>query len=154
MNERNDCHDEIAFPALLRAARVTYGDAIREALSKEGCDDVPRNGIFVLGSIARTGAPLSQIIKDLGVSKQAAGQLVDTLVLRGYLDRSVDPEDRRRQTVKLSERGRAAAAASRSAIERIDAELAKRVSAEYIAHTRATLAALIEGDGDNQLERA
>lgn len=154
MNERNDCTDEVAFPALLRAARVTYGTAIREALSKEGCDDVPRNGIFVIGAIARTGAPLSRIIKELGVSKQAAGQLVDTLVLRGYLDRSVDPEDRRRQTVKLSERGRAAAAASRSAVERVDDELARRVSAEYIAHTRATLAALIEGDYDSQPERA
>jgi DNA-binding MarR family transcriptional regulator len=138
-----------SFSGASARARVTYGVAIREALSKEGCDDVPRNGIFVIGAIARTGAPLSRIIKELGVSKQAAGQLVDTLVLRGYLDRSVDPEDRRRQTVKLSERGCAAAAAARSAIERIDAELAKRVGAEYIAHTRATLAALIEGDYDN-----
>jgi DNA-binding MarR family transcriptional regulator len=133
---------DVTFPALLRAARATYGSAVRAALALAGCDDMPRNGPYVIGAIVRTGAPLSQIIKGLGVSKQAAGQLVDTLVLRGYLDRVVDPEDRRRLTVTLTERGRAAAAVSRSAVERIDGELARRVAPEYIAHTRATLAAI------------
>lgn len=138
--------DEVAFPALLRAARTTYGSAIRESLAEVGCDDVPRNGSYVIGAIARTGAPLSRIIQELGVSKQAAGQLVDTLVTRGYLDRSVDPEDRRRLTITLTERGRAAAALIRSAVERVDAEVVAQVGPEYVAHTRATLAALIEGN--------
>ena len=138
--------DEVALPALLRAARTVYGAAIRKALSEAGYDDIPRNGIFLIGAIARTGAPLSRIIRELSVSKQAAGQLVDTLVMRGYLAREVDAEDRRRLMVNLSERGRAAAQVSRAAIERIDAALARRVSQEWIAHTRATLLALIETD--------
>ena len=45
-------YEEIAFPALLRAARTAYGAAIRAALAEIGCADVPRNGAFVLGSIA------------------------------------------------------------------------------------------------------
>ncbi|HEY7362013.1 MAG TPA: MarR family transcriptional regulator [Streptosporangiaceae bacterium] len=141
-----DWFDEVPFPALLRAARTAYGAAIRAALADAGCDDMPRNGSYVIGAIARTGASLSQIITGLGVSKQAAGQLVDTLVTRGYLDRSPDPEDRRRLTVTLTERGHAAAAVIRSVIERVDADLAGRVGAEHLAHTRATLAALIEGN--------
>jgi DNA-binding MarR family transcriptional regulator len=140
-----DWFDEVAFPALLRAARAAYGSAIWQALADAGCDDMPRNGSYVIGAIARTEAPLGRIIKELGVSKQAAGQLVDTLVTRGYLDRSPDPDDRRRLTITLTERGRAAAVVIRSAIERVDADLAGRVGAEYVAHTRATLAALIEG---------
>jgi DNA-binding MarR family transcriptional regulator len=147
MAGRRDRFDGFGFPALLRAARTVYASAIREALDTVGCDDVPRNGSYVIGAIARTGASFSQIIEALGVSKQAAGQLVDTLVLRGYLDRSVDPEDRRRMTVTLTERGRAAARACRSAVDRLDAELAKTVDPEYIAHTRATLAALIHTTG-------
>jgi DNA-binding MarR family transcriptional regulator len=139
-----DWPGEMAFPALLRAARTTYGSAIRAALDEAGCDDVPRNGSYVIGAIARTGAPLGQVIKELGVSKQAAGQLVDALVTRGYLDRSVDPEDRRRLTITLTERGRAAAGVIRSAVERVDADLVGRVGPEFVAHTRATLAALIE----------
>src|SRR5579862_44459 len=90
---------DVAFPALLRAARRTYGDAIREALDRAGYGDLPRNGPYVLGAIARTGAPLSEVIEELRVSKQAAGQLVDALVERGYLDRAADPDDRRRVRV-------------------------------------------------------
>lgn len=137
-------HEQIAMPALLRGARRVYGAAIREALSKAGYGDIPKNGIYVLGAIARTGAPLSRIIEQLGVSKQAAGQLVDALVVRGYLHRETDPQDRRRFTVKLSERGRDAAEVSRLAIEGIDARLARQVGREWIDHTRATLRALME----------
>ena len=146
MAGERDWFDEVPFPALLRAARRAYGAAIRAALADAGCDDMPRNGSYVIGAIARTGASLSQIIKGLGVSKQAAGQLVNTLVTRGYLDRSPDPDDRRRLTVTLTERGHAAATVIRSVIERVDADLAGRVGAEHVAHTRATLAALIEGN--------
>jgi DNA-binding MarR family transcriptional regulator len=131
-------------PALLRHARTTYGSAMRRALDEVGCGDVPRNGIYVLGAIARTGSPLAEIIAELGVSKQAAGQLVDTLVIRGYLDRSPDTEDRRRMTVTLTDRGRVAASAARSAAERVDAALLARVGPEHVVRTRATLGALID----------
>jgi DNA-binding MarR family transcriptional regulator len=131
-------------PALLRGGRRTYGAAIRTALGAVGCDDMPRNGIFVIGAIARNGSPLSEVIRHLGVSKQAAGQLVDTLVLRGYLERSPDPEDRRRMTVGLTDRGRLAAEASRSAVDDVDAGLAGSVGEGAVAQVRATLGALIE----------
>ena|SRR5690242_18851660 len=142
MNE--PLHDEIAMPVLLRGAHRVYGATIREALAGAGYDDIPKNGIFVLAAIARAGAPLSEIIGHLGASKQAGGQLVDTLVVRGYLVRETDEQDRRRLTVKLSERGREAARITRAAIERTDAALFRRVGRERIAHTRATLLALIE----------
>jgi DNA-binding MarR family transcriptional regulator len=144
MIETGKWQGEVSFPALLRAARRAYGAAIAAEFSRIGCDDIPRNGAFVLGATARTGAPLSEIIRSLGVSKQVAGQLIDTLVARGYLDRSVDPQDRRRLTITLTERGSAAAAASKSAIETVDAALIRRMGAESVAHARATLAALVE----------
>jgi DNA-binding MarR family transcriptional regulator len=78
------------------------------------------------------------------VSKQAGGQLVDTLVTRGYLDRAVDPADRRRLTVSLTERGMAAADVVRSVVRRISDELDERVGPEYVAHARVTVAALLE----------
>ncbi|MFZ0216884.1 MAG: MarR family transcriptional regulator, partial [Candidatus Dormiibacterota bacterium] len=134
----------LSFPALLRAARTVYGEALRSALAAGGYDDVPRNGIYVIGAIAGADAPLSQIIEELGVSKQAAGQLVDALVERGYADREVDADDRRHLTISLTERGKQAAAIVRSAIGRLDAELLDRVGAEHVAHTRRTLAALVD----------
>jgi DNA-binding MarR family transcriptional regulator len=143
MTEDPERHNEIAFPALLRAARNVYASAIRKALAENGFDDIPRNGIYVMGALAKTGVPLSKIIRDLGVSKQAAGQLIDTLVLRGYLERTADDEDRRRLTITLTERGRAVIAVSSPVVEGLETELRNRVGAEYVAHARATLGALI-----------
>jgi DNA-binding MarR family transcriptional regulator len=133
-------------PALLRAAWAAYGSAIRKALAEAGCDDVPRNGLYVLGAVASTEAPLAEIIDQLRVSKQAAGQLVDTLAIRGYLDRSIDPEDRRRLRITLTERGEAAAAVIRSAVARVDDGLLARLGPDSVARTRATLASLIAGE--------
>lgn len=140
----NDTSKEVSLPALLRAARGVFASGIREALGQAGFDDIPGNGLFVIGAVGRTGAPLGDIIALLGASKQAASQLVDTMVARGYLERVVDPADRRRVRIALNERGRAAAKIIRAAVDRIEAELARRVSPESLAHTRTTLLTLIE----------
>lgn len=134
---------EWPLPALLRGARAVFAARIRRALDEAGCDDLPANGPYVLGAISRTGAPLAAVIRQLGVSKQSAGQLVDCLVARGYLDRQIDPEDRRRLVVVLTERGEAAAAVIRAAVEEVEAALAEQAGRANVGATRRTLAALI-----------
>jgi DNA-binding MarR family transcriptional regulator len=138
--------DEIAMPALLRHARTTYGAAMRRALAFAGYDDIPGNGLYVIGGLAlnREDVPLAQLIRELRISKQAAGQLVDTLVARGYLERAVDKEDRRKLTVTLTERGREAAAIQAAAREKVDADLLAAVGPEDVERTRHTLATLID----------
>lgn len=146
--------EEIAMPALLRHARSTYGVAMRRALEEAGYEDIPRNGMYVIGGMAfgAEGVPLGQLVKELGVSKQAAGQLVDTLVLRGYIDRTMDATDRRKLTVTLTERGRAAAAIQGEVMRKIDAELAARVGKEKVLSARQVLAELI-GIGHSEEEQ-
>jgi DNA-binding MarR family transcriptional regulator len=129
-------------PALLRAARGAYAGAIRCRLLDAGFDDLPRSGPFVLGGMANHGGSAADLIRDLGVTKQAASQLVDTLVVHGYLDRHVDADDRRRMTIALTERGRAAAAAVRDGVEAVDTELARLVTPAELAGLRAGLVAL------------
>lgn len=151
MMDEKPWYELVVMPALLRHARNTYGVAMRQALDGAGYDDIPGNGLYVIGGLAlATGAiPLGQLIRELRVSKQAAGQLVDTLVLRGYLERTVDDDDRRKLTVTLTERGRAAASVQAAARERIDAELIRRVGEVDVSHARRTLAALIEMGRDH-----
>jgi DNA-binding MarR family transcriptional regulator len=60
------------------------------------------------------------------------------------LDRQVDSDDRRRITVELTDRGRAAADAVREGVEAVDAELAGRLPAAALAGLRAGLVALTE----------
>jgi DNA-binding MarR family transcriptional regulator len=133
---------EIPMPALLRAAWTTYGARMRAALALAGFDDIPRNGLYVIGALAHTDTSLADIVVALRVSKQAAGQLVDTLVLRGYLERSVDSADRRRLTVALTERGRAAAVIQRGAADALNVRLLDQVGPERFAHLRDALLVL------------
>lgn len=146
MTDTAPLYEQIPIPALLRHARYTYGGAMREALAQGGYDDIPGNGLYVLGGLmlGAGGVPLGQLIKELRISKQAAGQLVDALVLRGYLARLPDADDRRKLTVVLTERGRAAAELQIAARQKIDAELAARVGEDDVLRARRVLAALID----------
>jgi DNA-binding MarR family transcriptional regulator len=129
---------------LLVRARGGYGNTIAAHLAAAGFDDLPRNGPFVLGGMAGHGGSAVEMIRSLGVTRQAASQLIDTLVLRGYLTREINPEDRRRMNIVLTERGRAAAAAIRAGIGEVDARLAQLLSPAELAGLRAGLAALGE----------
>jgi DNA-binding MarR family transcriptional regulator len=133
-------------PALLRHARNAYGSAMRRALEEAGYADIPKNGLYVIGGLALEAGdvPLAVLIRDLRISKQAAGQLVDALVSRGYLARTVDEQDRRRLVVTLTERGRAAAETQSAARERVDAALLAKVGAECVWQTRIALGALTD----------
>jgi DNA-binding MarR family transcriptional regulator len=138
--------DNIGLPVLLRHARNTYGAAMRRALNDAGYDDIPGNGLYVIGGLAldRDDIPLGQLIREMRLSKQAAGQLVDTLVTRGYLERAVDKDDRRKLTITLTERGRAAATTQAAAREKVDADLLAAVGKDDVDRTRRTLAVLCD----------
>jgi DNA-binding MarR family transcriptional regulator len=136
-------YEELVLPVLLAEARRTYGSAIRSALVSAGFEDMPRTGARVVGGIARAGSNLTDFARQLGISKQGASQLIDTLVVRGYVERLPDSSDRRRMTVGLTDRGRAAAAEIRGAVEGVDSALADEVGTEEVARTRAVLGALV-----------
>ncbi|MGP8065912.1 MAG: MarR family winged helix-turn-helix transcriptional regulator [Acidimicrobiales bacterium] len=134
--------DDVSIPALLRAARGCYAQAIAARLAAAGIEDLPRSGAFVVGGLALRGRGAVDHLRGLGVSKQAVSQLIDTLVLRGYLDREVDPSDRRRMTIELTDRGRAVADEIGEAVGRVEAELASMITPDELAGLRAGLAAL------------
>jgi len=146
MTDEQPWYTEIVTPALLRHARTTYGRAMRAALEAAGYDDIPGNGLYIIGGLAMGagGVPISQLMRELGITKQGAGQLVDTLVARGYLARTPDENDRRQLIVTLTERGLAAAETQAAARDMIDATLLARVGEADVEATRRTLAALIE----------
>ncbi len=158
MTDEKPWYEEVALPVLLRHGRTAYGSAMRRALDEAGYDDIPGNGLYVIGGLALgvPDIPLGQLIKELRISKQAAGQLVDALVTRGYLERAVDKEDRRKLTVTLTERGKAAAATQAAAREKVDAELLAGVGQDDVLRTRRTLAVLCDigrqagGDQDDE----
>jgi len=139
---KGDVASELPLAALLRAARSAVSRAIRAALEDAGYDDVPANGPFVISATSVGGVPLAVVIEHLGLSKQAAGHLVDLLVLRGYLDRRIDPLDRRRLVVSPTERGAAAALVIRQVADLLEARVAAELGDADLLATRRTLACL------------
>ena len=142
----NEWYEDIVLPVLLGAGRMTYGKAIRAGYAEAGFDDIPKLGPRLLGGIRRFGGSVGSagdVAHDFKISKQAASKLIDTLVIRGYVERSTDPEDRRRLTLELTERGREAADIGWAATDRVDAELEEAVGAAAIAQMRKTVAALV-----------
>ncbi|KQZ64433.1 hypothetical protein ASD67_08120 [Sphingopyxis sp. Root1497] len=146
MEQTEKWFDRIALPALLRHARTTYGAAMRKALDAQGYDDIPGNGLYIIGGLAlgAQAVPIGQLAREMRVTKQGMGQLIDTLVMRGYLARTPDAADRRQLMVTLTARGQAAAEVQTAARAAVDQALAAKVGDEDIARTRRTLAALIE----------
>jgi DNA-binding MarR family transcriptional regulator len=139
-------YEELVLPVLLGAGRMTYGREIRKGYAEAGFDDIPKLGPRLLGGIRRFGGSVGSVgdvARDFGVSKQAASKLIDTLVIRGYVERGTDPEDRRRLTLELTDRGREAADIGWKATDQVDRELEQEVGAEAVKQMRETVGALV-----------
>lgn len=79
----------------------------------------------------------------MGSGSAKYNELVDSLVLRGYITRNIDPKDGK-ASFTLTERGRAAAEAIREASRIVDEELERRLSEADITGLRRGLLALAE----------
>jgi DNA-binding MarR family transcriptional regulator len=108
----------LALPLLMLSAASTLVDAIQAGVEARGFVGVrPAHG-FAFVRIAGDGATIAEIGEHLGVTKQAASQLVDELLRRGYVVSSRHPRDARAKLVTLTEQGRAVTrAADDAAIE-------------------------------------
>ncbi len=72
--------------------------------------------------IGSAGASIAEIGEHLGVTKQAASQLVDELLRRGYVMSSPHPRDARAKLITLTEQGWAVTrAADEASIEAVRA---------------------------------
>ena len=96
-------------------------DGVQEGLARRGFDDVrPAHG-FAFVRISAGDARTVDVAEHLGITKQAAAQLVGYLVAHGYVTRQPDSSDARAQLLTLTERGWACtAAAEAAAAETVD----------------------------------
>jgi DNA-binding MarR family transcriptional regulator len=93
-------------PALLAMTFRAVMDRIHDQLAADGFSDVrPAHGFAFHFLSHRAGATAVELGEHLGITKQAAVQLVDELEKRGYVERRPHPTDRRSRLVSLSPRG-------------------------------------------------
>jgi len=85
------------------------------------------------------GLRLTEIAERGNMTKQSAGEVVDDLVARGYVERVPDPEDRRAKLICLTERGEAAQTRGFHVLAEIERRWGERYGAERVADLRAIL---------------
>jgi DNA-binding MarR family transcriptional regulator len=105
----------MALSAALLAAAGGLTQRIHEGVVARGFEGLrPAHG-FAFTRLAPDGATVTDLAAHLGVTKQAASQLVDELVRKGYAERRPHPADARARLVVLTERGWACTRAAEEA---------------------------------------
>jgi DNA-binding MarR family transcriptional regulator len=107
--------EAIALTAALLAAAGDLTGRINDGVVARGFEGVrPAHG-FAFARLAPDGATATDLAAHLGVTKQAASQLVDELVRKGYVERRPHPGDARARLVVLTELGWACTRAAEEA---------------------------------------
>lgn len=105
----------MALSAALLAVAGELTQRIHEGVVARGFEGLrPAHG-FAFARLAADGATATDLAVHLGVTKQAAGQLVDEIVRKGYAERRPHPGDARARLVVLTERGWACTRAAEEA---------------------------------------
>lgn len=129
--------------AVLRLASQLV-DGVQEGLARRGFDDVrPAHG-FAFVRISAGDATAADVAQHLGITKQAAAQLVAYLVQHSYVGRRPDPRDARARLLVLTERGRACTAAAEAAATETVDHWRDQLGASDFDHLQHALAAITE----------
>lgn len=105
----------MSLTATLLAAAGGLTAVIHDGVVARGFDDLrPAHG-FAFARLAPGGATAADLAEHLGVSRQAASQMVEELVGKGYVERRPHPDDARARLVVLTDRGWACTRAAEEA---------------------------------------
>lgn len=136
--------------ALLALGFRAMVDELHHRLAALNFADVrPAQG-FAFVRLAPDGATGNELAEHLGVSKQAASQMVDYLERQGYVTRQPDPRDGRGKIVVLTARGWSCIRATETILADIERRLAGEIGAERMEMLRTDLRRLVYAAGDGR----
>jgi len=134
--------DLLDLPVLLLSAARSLVDGIDAGVRARGFPDLrPAHG-FAFARLAAGGATVVQLAEHLDVTKQAASQMVEDLVTKGYVERRPHPDDARARLIVLTAKGWACTRAAEEAADEMLRPWAEQMGAERLAALRADLAKL------------
>ncbi|MBS2965703.1 winged helix-turn-helix transcriptional regulator [Actinocrinis puniceicyclus] len=135
--------DNLALAALLLGAAATLVDGIHAAVAAAGFDDLRPSHGFAFARIAAGETTVGDVAEHLGVTKQAASQLVEELARKGYLTRRPHPGDARARLLELTARGWACTRAADLAMAALMEDWAAVLGRKRVAALRADLARVV-----------
>ncbi|MGH2930390.1 MAG: MarR family winged helix-turn-helix transcriptional regulator, partial [Solirubrobacteraceae bacterium] len=110
-----DASPPYRFGDLLALARRSWIQQVRARVEGAGFAGYRQTDPWVVRLLGRGPRPIGQLGEAMAITRQAARQLGDGLVDRGYARFGADPEDARRTLVALTPRGEAYGEAVRAA---------------------------------------
>jgi len=131
-------------PWLLRRVSQRYRSATASRLAAAGFGDLPQRGYWALTALAGDAGDASELVSQMGITKQAISKLVDVLVASGLVDREIDSVDRRRTTLRLTAKGRKAVAVIEQAVRTTEREFAAELGAASFEDLTRKLARLAD----------
>jgi DNA-binding MarR family transcriptional regulator len=133
-------------PWLLRRVNQRYRNAISAQLIAAGFEDLPPRGYWALTALAGGTEDASQLVGEMGVTKQAISKVVDILVSSGFIDRETNPADRRRTVLRLTAKGRQAIAVIEQGVHATEQEFAAELGATSVEQLTRMLGQLARRD--------
>ncbi|MGW9030382.1 MarR family winged helix-turn-helix transcriptional regulator [Streptomyces sp. NPDC055722] len=132
------------------AFQLVLSEFVRR-LDAAGYDDLrPMHGL-VFQALRGSGTTSSELAERLGVTKQAAGQIIDDLEKRGYVERQPHPAGGRRKLVVLTEKALEHLAVAGQILHELEAQLAKHLHELGLQVPRTELAAIIRSLSSDSL---
>ena len=124
---------------LLLLADQEFVRELRAHVAAQGFDDQGRSDGFVFRTLSAGPTTISGLAERLEITKQGAGQIVDDMERRGYVERRPDPSDARAKLLHLTEHGEAALASARRFHQAYERKLRRRLGDEAIDILREVL---------------
>lgn len=138
---------------LIRIAQIETNELVRR-LHDLGHEAVQPSHIGVLSNIDTEGTRIARLAGRLGVTRQAASQMVTELEKRGWVERSQDPADGRAVLVRHTATGRTMLLDALEQMDDIERGYAATIGSKKMRLVKESLVAIAEAaDPDSALGR-
>lgn len=128
---------------LMGLAFHNFIDDLQAKLGGAGFDDVRSGHGFAFQLLSFKNASVNELAEHLGVTKQAASQMVEYLEDHHYVITQPDPKDRRIKVVALTARGWACVQKTEEILTEQEKRLGGDLGANNLAGLRITLRRLV-----------
>jgi len=136
--------DRKDFGLLLAQALNAYVEHLHRRLGDAGFSDLRPTFGLPLRALRERPRTLTELARELGVTKQAAAKVVGELDHRRLIEREPSPADGRSTLLRLSRRGQALVAAAIEIGNAVERDLAAELGAGAAAGLRAGLERLVD----------
>jgi DNA-binding MarR family transcriptional regulator len=126
--------------AALLTASAWFDEALLARLAASGGPSLSPNRSRAFLAMSAGPIRVSDLARELDISRQAAHKLLDTLATDDLVERHTDEQDHRAHVVSLTGRGLAVARAAGAILRELEDELTERIGSQHVDALRAVLA--------------